>query len=482
MDSAPPGCLLVLVQLSASMTAEVVTPLGESTAAAAAGYGLDHLLEGLVSVAAEPLPVALDIAVIGYRASDNGVSFESLLPAGGGSFISLEQLAAAEVASRSEGHPRRWTLLSDPAGQPAPTAALGYVHRLLVRWLGTRYHARPPIVVHWTDGADIDDRYTTALRAVTALTTALGSVQVFHAVLSPNPPPAFLSPCSVNDFPTGALWDMVFGEPSPSPVVELGGPPLVTLQSFWTQKLGNEPHYWEDAFVVGPCGTVAAIADGASEGIFSRQWAKLLANRAVADRPALTSPAAFAAWIATCRDEFATAIDYPNLRWSQQKKVDEVGAAATLLLLEIGRPNDDGLRPWRAAAIGDACLHWLYGEGGSGSFPVVDDGQLGSAPDLIRSKLGTRVPPVLVAAGTCGPGDLFLLATDAMAGRLLRERNWKRYCTLDEDSWRKELDHLRASGQVVNDDCTLVILKLESVPAEVVELAEESDEVELQSE
>src|ERR1700741_5149528 len=109
MDSARPGCLLLLVQLSASMTAEVVTPLGESTAAAAAGYGLDHLLEGLASVAAEPLPVALDIAVIGYRANDTGVSFESLLPAGGGSFISLGQLATAEVASRSEGHPRRWT-------------------------------------------------------------------------------------------------------------------------------------------------------------------------------------------------------------------------------------------------------------------------------------------------------------------------------------------------------------------------------------
>jgi hypothetical protein len=305
---------------------------------------------------------------------------------------------------------------------------------------------------------------------VTALTTAQGPVTVFHAVLSPKPPPAQLTPASVNDFPTAAIWDLVFGDPVPPPLVEPGGSPLVTVQSFWSQKLGNEPHYWEDAFAVGPDGTVAAVADGASEGIFSRQWASLLATRSVEDRSALTTPAVLAAWVAKCRDAFAAAIDYPNLRWSQQKKVDEVGAAATLLALEVGSPGEDGLRPWRAMAVGDACLFWRRADGSGGSFPVVDDGQLGSAPDLLRSKLGTRVPPVLAAAGTCGPGDLFLLATDAMAGRLLRERDWKRYAALDEDAWRKEMAHLRANGQVVNDDCTLVVLGVEPKPEGALEL------------
>ena len=144
--------------------------------------------------------------------------------------------------------------------------------------------------------------------------------------------------------------------------------------------------------------------------------------------------------------------------------MDETGAAATLLGLEVGPLDDEGNRPWRAAAVGDACLFWVRDGKLLASFPVVAADQFGSAPLLVRSNPGFRTMAV-AAAGTCRPGDQLLLATDAVAARLLKSAEvgpgpeWETFETIDPEAWRQELDELRRAKDMVNDDCTLVVLR-----------------------
>lgn len=52
---------------------------------------------------------------------------------------------------------------------------------------------------------------------------------------------------------------------------------------------------------------------------------------------------------------------------------------------------------------------------------------------------------------------------DAAAGP---EPDWGRYEHLSQDAWRAELDALRRANDMVNDDCTLVVLRVAGVGEE----------------
>ena len=190
-----------------------------------------------------------------------------------------------------------------------------------------------------------------------------------------------------------------------------------------------------------------------------------MSQRFLTDRPDTRDPISLNKWVNGLRTEWRTAIDYSNLNWSKQAKVDQVGAAATILTLETGPADATGERPWQACAVGDASLFWVREGRLLATFPVVAADQFGSAPLLVRSNPGFRTVAV-AAAGTCRPGDRFVLATDAVAARLFKSSaagpgpEWGRFETITEDAWRAELDTLRRANDMVNDDCTLIVLRV----------------------
>ena len=279
---------------------------------------------------------------------------------------------------------------------------------------------------------------------------------------------------SVNDWSVADAWSAIFDlnlvEDTVAWTEADAGRFEPTVNALWTQKMGNTPEQWEDAHATDAAGGVAAVADGASSGIYCRIWADQLSKRFIAERPDFRDPIALGKWILVLRGEWRSAIEYEKLNWSKQRKVDETGAAATLLGLEVGPADAAGNRPWRACAVGDASLFWVREGKLIGSFPVVAADQFGSAPLLIRSNHGFKTI-ALAAAGMCRPGDRFLLATDAVAARLFRSAalgpgpEWERFETLDEETWRAELDVLRKANDMVNDDCTLLSLRVVGGPA-----------------
>ncbi len=139
-------------------------------------------------------------------------------------------------------------------------------------------------------------------------------------------------------------------EPSPSTPGPLGVEAAVAVpvepdgvgfvaHALWMPKLGDDDSECEDAFAVVEDRGRAAIADGASEGIFSRAWSTLLTESVVAEPIDPLDPDAVAGRLDTLRHEWLRRIDYPTRRYTQQSKVDQTGAGATLLIFQTTRAD-----------------------------------------------------------------------------------------------------------------------------------------------
>ncbi len=239
----------------------------------------------------------------------------------------------------------------------------------------------------------------------------------------------------------------------------------------WGPKGGNDEKEWEDGYATNAGAGVVALADGAGDGIFSKLWADLLLESFVAQPIPLDDPAAVEPWILAQRRAWLEAIRYPEQRWSIQMKIDRSCGAATFVALVLD-PASDTLEQapeatgWTAWAVGDACLFHIRDGALIGSFPVATASDFGTTPYLYQSKPMRPTPLAVVQRGELGPDDLIVLATDAVAQRLLAEvesgtpPDWRRFWDLDQEVWRREIAELRAQNAIVNDDCTLLVIRL----------------------
>src|SRR5262245_31666825 len=132
----PPGCLVILIPLSAATAADVrvrlahretdgAPDLRDLPAGFAARFLADGLLDALVNTHAAGYPVPLDVAVAGYRSGDDGaLKLVSLLPGDDPKvrLIPLVELAGFPAEPRVwAGEPRKWTTAPEVAGV-APAA------------------------------------------------------------------------------------------------------------------------------------------------------------------------------------------------------------------------------------------------------------------------------------------------------------------------------------------------------------------------
>ena len=255
--------------------------------------------------------------------------------------------------------------------------------------------------------------------------------------------------------------------PEPEPTIP-AGPPRFEARALWAPKRGNTEAQWEDGYAFDPAAGVVAVADGAGDGIFSKLWADLLLESYLARPVALDNPDAIGPWINERRIAWATKVDYPRQRWSVQLRLDQTCGAATFLGIAIGPApeGEDGSTPWEAGAVGDVCLFHIREGRLVESFPVTRAAEFGSTPRLFQSKSLRQMPVGVVHRGGLLPGDRLVVATDATAQALLTEveagtpPDWGRFWDLDQETWRSEIETLRDRGAIVNDDCTLVVVRL----------------------
>ena len=244
----------------------------------------------------------------------------------------------------------------------------------------------------------------------------------------------------------------------------------IRARGWWLPKDGNQPEEYEDAF--RPRDTIdressrfrCAVADGATETSFAELWAEMLVtawteNRLGPRRLAANLPGLQRAWL----DRAASR----PLPWYAEEKLRS-GAYASFLGLSITDQSSsrrDGRR-WHATAIGDSCLFLVQDGALRLAFPLTDADQFGNRPLLISSNPAQNdglFGQVLHAAGRWEQGDVFYLASDALASWFLRtaaagEKPW---CILEsgfasESDFERWVHHLRCGGQMRNDDVTLL--------------------------
>lgn len=247
------------------------------------------------------------------------------------------------------------------------------------------------------------------------------------------------------------------------------------VSSFWLPRGGSPVEHYEDAFFPKRTGTRAAsrlrlaVADGASESMLSGLWAQTLVRtwcrsrrRGMAEVMASAMSGWNAAVVAYCRGREE---EQRPIEWFEQPGLDR-GAHATLLGVELSRaPGGEGR--WSAVSLGDTCLFQVRDDIMVAAFPLADPAAFDNAPKLVPSaprQLRQVVAHTEVAEGTWRLGDMFYLATDAVAAWFLTaaaegRAPWRALDALADDDNRAFAAWAaaeRAAGGLRNDDLTLL--------------------------
>jgi hypothetical protein len=232
--------------------------------------------------------------------------------------------------------------------------------------------------------------------------------------------------------------------------------------AYWLPKEATAVAEWEDGAAYNAGTGWFAVADGASTGSSSREWAYTLVSLFVADRAAEVFeavPEGFVGWVESVRARF----DPRSPEFSRSRVPDWVrtvgehtGAHATFLGGHLGAGE------LRAVAVGDCCLFHFHQTGEVVIFPLNDPGQFGSRPALISSLPGDgkRVAgSARYYTASLAPGDVVLAASDAFAEWLVRNASdpvtRKALARIGHRGFGELCRDLRSIGAMRNDDVTM---------------------------
>lgn len=256
----------------------------------------------------------------------------------------------------------------------------------------------------------------------------------------------------------------------------------LSARTFWVTKAGNSEDEYEDAYCPEHLrdrkGHIArfAVADGASEGMLSGPWAKILTRsfcRAY-QRPSRSamrvlisrSCDSWETWKAAYLERRAGA-GKPAQWWEEQGL--RTGPFATLLGVAFLMPGGSETGRWDAVALGDSCLFMVRGGEVLERFPIEQSSGFGQRPVLISAdpvRNAAYLDRIGQRSGALARGDRFYLATDALSAWFLRESEggWAPWESLDEldnqESFACMVKELRADGSMRNDDVTLTCIRV----------------------
>jgi hypothetical protein len=234
-------------------------------------------------------------------------------------------------------------------------------------------------------------------------------------------------------------------------------------RAFWLPKAGNPIEDWEDACAYSEARSLLSLSDGASSSFRAHEWASTLVTDFLASPPTAPNLPALEVWVAERAARFET-LPLPN---GDAWYVDEAagrGAFATFLGFAMDADGGTDETDWTAIAVGDSCLFHVRSGRCVHAFPVSAPDAFTTTPALLSSKeldrsYGAR--DAVIAQGRCAPGDVFLLATDALAQWALQaaledDGVWSMLAGLRHETFLALLATLRGADAIQNDDVTLV--------------------------
>jgi hypothetical protein len=240
----------------------------------------------------------------------------------------------------------------------------------------------------------------------------------------------------------------------------------VRSQVYWLPKRGNTELEYEDAYAAKSDFKRFALADGATESSFCKQWANLLVYSFVNRQPKqpLTQECDIGDWLTPIQQAWYRAVPWDKLNGMRKVKASQ-GASASFLGLWLTQAGHE--RHWEALAIGDTCLFIVRSGRLLVSFPMKRSEEFNSSPNLLCSapdSLCSSRPALIGENGVCEQDDLIVLATDAISAWFLQEveagaHPWERLIALSgQDDFTEWIEALRDTEQVRNDDTTVMII------------------------
>ena len=247
----------------------------------------------------------------------------------------------------------------------------------------------------------------------------------------------------------------------------------VLTRIFRLPKGGNRSAEYEDAYATGPDDAAeldvfrCAVADGATETSFARQWAQLLATGYCAgqfdDTPLAEALAPLqAAWRAE--------IGGLALPWYAEEKARQ-GAFAALAGLTLTGKEDQAGGTWTALAAGDSCLFQIRADTLHAALPLTTAAAFTNQPALLATEPARNAvfveDPAVQYTGDWEPNDEFYLLTDALACWFLgaHERGERPWAALagfatagvaGDHAFAGWVAERRVEHELRNDDVTLV--------------------------
>ena len=202
--------------------------------------------------------------------------------------------------------------------------------------------------------------------------------------------------------------------------------PLDLFWRSWTvPKDGNKPEQNEDAarieFLPAENGHgvwLIAVADGATEAVYSGLWARTLVAAVTPDWITL-SDEDLNVRLNQVRRSFSPINPGEQTPWYVRNKFLAQGSQATLLAVIVESTGGVDELIIRAVSVGDCCLLLFKGNGEMCTFPVSTSADFGVHPALVGSRLQTSLDYRRWEA-RLQPGDVLLACTDAVGKWILQ--------------------------------------------------------------
>ncbi len=251
---------------------------------------------------------------------------------------------------------------------------------------------------------------------------------------------------------------------------------LVSSRGFHAPKRGNVESEYEDAYFpernyrhANLAEFRCAVADGASESAFSREWARLLVRRYHYKQISLKL-------LQRCWQRKVTREPVP---WYLEEKIRR-GAHATLMGLSLHDPDpaSGAGGTWTATAVGDSCLFHVRDDQLLAVAPLTHSAQFNNHPHLVSTDgsrgFGLQPSHIKEASGHWQTNDIFYLLTDALAEWALSAQEagrppWSQFRRLGrfgrtqqagQRAFNKLVNKLRLFGGLHNDDTTLLRIEV----------------------
>lgn len=254
------------------------------------------------------------------------------------------------------------------------------------------------------------------------------------------------------------------------------------ITTYALHKAGTEKRHCEDAHAFDVEAGRAAVSDGASDAFESGPWARLLVASYV-HSPPTSEFNEFIKWLQGRARMWNFSLDWGGLPWYAQQKALDVGGLATLLGFTLDRSarmnGSNGSAHdahWKALAVGDSCLLQIRDQMVVRRFPIENTQAFDNMPGLLSTRTETTESlladgdALAYCQGTCQVGDIFLLATDAVAQWLysladldalgMELQDWNDTLGQIEADFETLVKDLRARSIMRNDDVTLLVLRV----------------------